>query len=123
MARSAEEAGKGAGAETIADDLGNILPVALRALNALVAATAKHQHGHDDHQNREQKEQLVPIDALAERRAAERTDDAGSSIDPPASPVHGAGMGMVPEASKRIGRDGQCTGADRLMRIADAYEI
>ena len=67
MARLAEEAGKGAGPETIADNLADILPIALRALDALVAATAKHQDCHNDHQDREQEQQLVPIDALAKR--------------------------------------------------------
>src|SRR3546814_21143122 len=55
-------------------------------LNAGIVSPAQHQHAYDEHQQREEEEQFLPVDRLADGRACERADDAAPRIEKAAAP-------------------------------------
>src|SRR3546814_5108634 len=75
-AAETEKSRKAPGAETIAEHFRRIMAIAGGPLNAGIVSPAQHQHAYDEHQQREEEEQFLPVDRLADGRACERADDA-----------------------------------------------
>ena len=77
---------------------------------------------HQHHQ-REQRQQLVPVQHLAEDRTEEGAEDAGGRERQRAGPHDSAAAGMIGEIDRRIGGDRDRAGADRDMRFGNADHI
>ncbi len=118
-----EKAGKGAGAEAIAEHFWRVLASALRPFNPDLLAPAKHQHANDNHDDREQEQQPLAVERLSGGRSGKGPGNAGGGIDQPAAPLYCPVPGMVEEAKRGVGGDRQRAGSDRDMRALDAHQI
>ena len=72
---------------------------------------------------REEKEELVAVETLAERRSGERADDAGAGESHAARPADIAGASMIHQSGRGIGSHRERGGADRDVRLRHADQI
>src|SRR3546814_18122452 len=92
-------------------------------LNAGIVSPAQHQHAYDEHQQREEEEQFLPVDRLADGRACERADDAAPRIEKAAAPFDRPVACMLREPRGRVGGNRARARPDRYMRARDPDEI
>src|SRR3546814_2466864 len=86
-----------------------------------LVSPAQHQHAYDEHQQREEEEQFLPVDRLADGRACERADDAAPRIEKAAAPFDRHGACMLREPRGRVGRsEAHTSELQSLMRISYA---
>jgi hypothetical protein len=83
----------------------------------------QHQHRDRQHHQREQRQQLLTVEHLAEQRAAEGADDAGRREGGRDRPDHGSAAGVVEQIDRGIGRHRDRARADRDMRLRHADHI
>ena len=126
-AADAEETGEKADREPVADQRGEQLArrsaVEMDIRVAAIALAQEHRNADDDHHQAEQRQQQFAIDHLAKPRAAKGAENAGRGEDQRAGPFDRLRARMKEDAGKRIGADGNRTGADRDMRRGDADDI
>src|SRR3546814_6604333 len=87
-----------------------------------VCSSDLHQHAYDEHQQREEEEQFLPVDCLADGRACERADDAAPRIEKAAAPFDRPGACMLREPRGRVGGNRERARPDRYMRARRSEE-
>ena len=126
-AADAEEAGKEADREPVADErrqqLARRCAVEMNIGIAAISLAEKHRDADRDHDKTEKTEQQIAIDHLAEPRAEKGARDARAREDERAGPFDRLRPRMEEDAGKcvRGNRDG--AGADGDMRRGDADDI
>jgi hypothetical protein len=95
-------------------------------LHALVAdgrATGQHQAGDDEHQYREEHQQFLAVDRLAQARSGERAEHAGRGEHEGAAPFHRSPARVLHNVRGGTDGDGERTRADRHVRARHTHQV
>jgi hypothetical protein len=83
----------------------------------------QHQHGDHQHQEREQRQQLLAVEHFSEDRSCERADDSRGRENQRARPPHGAAASMIRQIDRRVGGHRDGAGTDRHMGVGHADHV